>query len=118
MWTIKGRDFIEYFDDLNPYLVRDDLQNSTTQNDTGNIPDIYLGNILRLNIGKLGTFYFTFSGSNQWRDRSFTGILEDAGMDYFIIKDPESEKRYLLSYIYYVWSEFDEELTHQYNTQK
>lgn len=37
-------------------------------------------------------------------------------MDYFIIKDPENEKRYLLSFIYYVWSEFDEELDHQYNT--
>ncbi|RHM61489.1 spore gernimation protein GerQ [Coprobacillus sp. AF33-1AC] len=108
---------MEYFDDLNPYLVRqDDTTLPATNSDTGNIPEIYLGNILRLNIGKLGTFYFTFSSSNQWRDRTFTGILEDAGMDYFIIKDPESEKRYLLSFIYYVWSEFDEELDHQYNT--
>ena len=28
----------------------------------------YLENILRLNIGKLGTFYFTYTGSEDWRE--------------------------------------------------
>lgn len=40
----------------------------------------YLENILRLNIGKLGTFYFTYTGSNDWRDRAYKGVIEQVGL--------------------------------------
>ncbi|WP_289811250.1 spore coat protein GerQ [Thomasclavelia cocleata] len=43
--------------------------------------------------------------------------MEDAGRDYFIIKEPNSSKRFLLSYVYLLWSEFDEELNYQFSYQ-
>ena len=48
----------------------------------------YLENILRLNIGKLGTFYFTYTGSEDWRDRVYKGIIEEVGRDHFVVRDP------------------------------
>ena len=49
------------------------------------------------------------------RDRSYIGIVEDVGRDYILIKDPNSEKRFLLSFIYLLWVEFDEELDFQFS---
>ena len=46
----------------------------------------YLENILRLNIGKLGTFYFTYTGSTDWRDRAYKGTIEQVGRDHLILK--------------------------------
>ena len=111
---------MNYFDDLNPYLVRQDNQTPSPETpaiNPGTIGQSYLGNIIKLNTGKLGTFYFTYNGSNEWRDKSYVGIIEDAGRDYFIIKDPNSERRYLLSYLYLLWSEFDEKLDFQFSYQ-
>lgn len=111
---------MDYFDDLNPYLVRQDNQAPSPETpaiNPGPIGQSYLGNIIKLNTGKLGTFYFTYNGSNAWRDKSYVGIIEDAGRDYFIIKDPNSERRYLLSYLYLLWSEFDEKLDFQFSYQ-
>ena len=114
---------MNYFDDLNPYLVRQDDQ--TPPENTPEMPAInpgvigqsYLGNIIKLNTGKLGTFYFSYGDSEKWRDKRYVGIIEDAGRDYFIIKDPNSEKRYLLSFVYLLWSEFNEELDFQFSYQ-
>ena len=79
---------MNYFNDLNPFLVRQENDNSSAENpsdsstnpppittppNTSNTPgtgttmvpapvidQTYIENILRLNIGKLGTFYFTY----------------------------------------------------------
>ena len=107
---------MDYFDDLNPYLVRQQ-ENQTEPElppiNPGAVGQSYLGNILKLNVGKLGKFYFTYSDSDKWRDKSYVGIVEDVGRDYILIKDPNSEKRFLLSFIYLLWVEFDEELDFQ-----
>ncbi len=68
----------------------------------------YLENILRLNVGKLGTFYFTYTGSNDWRDRAYKGIIESVGRDHFIVRDPKNQKYYLFQFVYFDWAEFDE----------
>lgn len=109
------------FDDLNPYLVRQEPTLDENMNlaqatgpsftDPGVIPQIFIGNIIRLNIGKLGTFFFTFSDSEKWRDESFTGIIEEAGRDFFIIKDVNSEDRFLLPLVYFLWAKFNGALT-------
>lgn len=67
----------------------------------------YIENILRQNRGKLITAYMTFTDSNEWRDKAFTGILEDSGIDHIIISDPKTGTWYLLKSIYldYVASE-------------
>lgn len=108
---------MDYFDDLNPYLVRQDDQTETEVPpvNPGAVGQAYLGNVIKLNVGKLAKFYFTYSDSNEWRDKSYIGIIEDAGRDYIMIKDPNSERRYLLSFIYLLWVEFEEEVDFQFS---
>ena len=74
----------------------------------------YIENIIRLNRGKLGTFYMTYSDSNEWRDRVYRGVIEAAGVDHIIISDPRDGKRYILLNIYLDWVEFNEEINYDY----
>ena len=46
------------------------------------IEQSYIENILRLNKGKLATFYFSYPDSVEWRDKKYTGIFEAAGRDH------------------------------------
>ena len=74
----------------------------------------YIENIIRLNRGKIGTFYMTYSDSNEWKDRVFRGVIEAAGVDHIIISDPRDGKRYILLNIYLDWVEFNEEINYDY----
>ena len=78
------------------------------------IEESYIENIIRLNRGKLGTFYMTYSDSNEWRDRVYKGVIEAAGVDHIIISDPRDGKRYILLNIYLDWVEFNEEINYDY----
>ena len=71
----------------------------------------YIENILRANKGKLANVYMTFTDSTEWRDKVFTGIIEDAGIDNIIMSDPQTGKWYLLKIIYLDYVSFDEEIT-------
>lgn len=79
----------------------------------------YIENILRLNRGKLATFYMSFPDSVDWRDKTFTGIIEAAGRDHIIISDPKTGKWYLLLMIYLNYVDFDEKINYNpiYYTQ-
>ena len=81
---------------------------------TGFVEESYIENILRLNRGKVGTFYFTYSDSNEWRDRIYKGVIEAAGKDHLILSDPKTGKRQLLQLLYFDWAEFDEEINYDY----
>ena len=83
-------------------------------NPTKRIEESYIENIIRLNRGKLGTFYMTYSDSNEWRDRVYKGVIEAAGVDHIIISDPRDGKRYILLNIYLDWVEFNEEINYEY----
>lgn len=72
----------------------------------------YVENILRLNKGKVGRFYMSFPDSVEWRDRIFTGVLEQAGRDHIIISNPQDGKWYLLLAIYLDYVEFDEKINY------
>ena len=74
----------------------------------------YIENIIRLNRGKLATFYMSYSDSNEWKDRIYKGIIEAAGVDHIIISDPRDGKRYILLNIYLDWVEFNEEINYDY----
>ena len=74
----------------------------------------YIENIVRLNRGKLATFYMSYSDSNEWRDRVYRGVIEAAGVDHIIISDPRDGKRYILLNIYIDWIEFNEEINYDY----
>ena len=62
----------------------------------------YIENILRVNKGKLINIYMTFPDSVEWRDKVFTGILEQSGRDHIIISDPKTGKWQLLLMIYVI----------------
>lgn len=70
----------------------------------------YIENILRLNLGKIGTFYMTYEGNQQWNAKVFKGKVEAAGRDHIIISDPETGKRFILLMVNLDYIIFDEEL--------
>jgi len=72
----------------------------------------YIENILRLNKGKLATFYMSFPDSVEWRDKTFTGIIEAAGRDHIIVSDPKAWRWYLLLLIYLNYVDFDEKINY------
>ena len=74
------------------------------------IPDeqSYIENILRVNKGKKVSVYQSFADANNWKDRIFTGIIEQSGRDHIILSDPITGKWYLLLMIYVNFIEFDE----------
>lgn len=74
----------------------------------------YIENILRLNAGKVATVYMTFEGSKQWTDRIFKGVIEAAGKDHIILRDPETQRRYLLLMIYLDYITFESEINYFY----
>lgn len=81
---------------------------------TGAIEESFIENILRFNKGKIGTFYFTYQGNNQWNAMVYHGRVETAGRDHIIISDPSSGKRYLLMMANLDWVEFDEQINYPY----
>lgn len=72
----------------------------------------YVENILRLNKGKKITAYVSYSDSVEWRDKKYTGIIEQAGRDHLIISDPDTGKWYLILMIYLDYVEFNEKITY------
>ncbi len=80
------------------------------------IEQSYVENILRLNRGKVANIYMNFE-SSQWGSKIFKGVIEEAGKDHIILKDYNSEMRYLLLSIYLNYITFDEEIEYQYPFQ-
>lgn len=74
----------------------------------------YIENIFRLNLGKVGTFYFTYENNKDWNAKIYKGVLEAAGRDHIIISDPVTGQRTVLLMIYFDYATFDEPLTYQY----
>src|SRR5699024_1830812 len=91
-------------------------QQQQDQNVQGMLPmeQSYIENILRLNEGKRATVYMTFENNEEWNAKVFRGIVEAAGRDHIILRDPQTGKRYLLLMIYLDYVTFDEELNYQY----
>ena len=72
----------------------------------------YIENILRLNKGKYAKIYCSFTDSNQWKDKVFTGVIEQAGRDHLIISDPSTGKWYMILMIYLNYVEFEENINY------
>ena len=75
----------------------------------------YIENILRRNIGKKVTAYVSFSDSSDWKDKKFTGIIEQAGKDHLILSDPNTGKWYLILMIYLDFVEFEDRINYPFN---
>jgi spore germination protein Q len=72
----------------------------------------YIENILRLNLGKVGTFYMTYENNTQWNAKVFRGKIEAAGRDHIIISDVKTGMRFLLLMVNLDYVTFDEELNY------
>lgn len=73
----------------------------------------YIENILRLNKGKKATVYMSFTDSISYRDKIFTGIIEQAGRDHIILSDPNTGKWYMLLMIYLDYVEFNDKINYK-----
>ncbi len=74
----------------------------------------YIENILRLNRGKKANAYVSYPDSVEWRDKIYSGIIEQAGKDHLIMSDPSTGKWYLIRIIYLNYVEFDEPINYNY----
>ncbi len=72
----------------------------------------YIENILRLNKGKKVHVHMTFPDSEQFRDREFSGIIEQAGRDHIILSVPQTGTWDLLLMIYVDFITFDEPINY------
>lgn len=79
------------------------------------IEQSYIENILRLNKGKRVNAYVSYPDSNEWRDKVYSGIIEEAGRDHLIISDPTSGNWYLLRMIYLDYVEFMEKINYSHD---
>lgn len=70
----------------------------------------YVENILRLNKGKKVQVFMSFADAGEWKDRIFTGIIEQSGKDHIILSDPTTGNWYLLLMIYVDFIKFDEHI--------
>lgn len=77
----------------------------------------YIENILRDNLNKVVTVYMNFENS-QWGSKIFKGILKGAGKDHIILKDVQSETRYVLLMVYLNYLSFDERIEYDYPYRK
>ena len=77
----------------------------------------YIENILRDNLNKVATVYMNFEGS-QWGSKVFKGVLKGAGKDHIILKDLQSETRYILLMVYLDYVTFDEQIEYDYPFRK
>ncbi|UVI33584.1 spore coat protein GerQ [Paenibacillus spongiae] len=77
----------------------------------------YVENILRLNRGKMATFYMTYENNREWNAKIFRGIIEAAGRDHIIISDPATGMRYLLLMLNLDYVTFDGPIAYQYPFQ-
>lgn len=73
----------------------------------------YIENILRLNRGKPGNFYFSFDQKvDESNIKAVRGVVEAAGRDHVILRELRTNHRFLFPMIYFDYAEFDEELNY------
>ena len=75
----------------------------------------YIENILRLNKGKKVKAYFSYPDSNDWRDKTYEGIIEEAGRDHLIMSDPKTGDWWLLRMIYLNFVTFEERINYNHD---
>ena len=78
------------------------------------VEESYVENILRLNRGKMATFYMTYENNREWNAKIFKGIIEAAGRDHIILSDPVTGMRFLLLTLNLDYVTFDEPINYEY----
>ncbi len=75
----------------------------------------YIENILRLNKGKKVKAYYSYPDSNEWRDKIYDGVIEEAGRDHLIMSDAKTGDWYLLRMIYLNYVTFEERINYSHD---
>ncbi len=88
-------------------------QTAPTSESIISLEQSYIENILRMNTGKVATFHMSYPDSVEWRDKAFTGVVEEAGRDHIIISDPKTGIWHLLLSIYLNYVEFHEKINYK-----
>ena len=81
------------------------------------LEESYIENILRMNRGKMATFYMTYENNSAWNAKIFQGIIEAAGRDHIVISDPSTGMRYLLLMLNLDYVTFDGPINYAYPFQ-
>ncbi|BBH21691.1 hypothetical protein Back11_30360 [Paenibacillus baekrokdamisoli] len=81
------------------------------------VEESYIENILRMNRGKMATFYMTYENNREWNAKIFRGIIEAAGRDHIIISDPATGMRYLLLTLNLDYVTFEGPINYSYTFQ-
>lgn len=95
-----------------PIYNNQNIQQVPIMDNTLPLEQSYIENILRLNRGKKVTVHMTFPDSNEFRDKEFRGIIEQAGRDHIILSDPSTGNWFLLLMIYVDYITFDEKINY------
>ena len=105
----------------NPTFPTNQIDNNNFTSPPGNISVMdskdyneqsYIENILRLNKGRKVNAYVSFPDSVEWKDKVFTGLIEEAGKDHLIIKDVTNGNWYLIRILYLNYVEFMEPINY------
>lgn len=69
--------------------------------------DKKLEDILKINKGKKTSIYTSFKNSTEWKNKVFTGIIEESYTEYIVLSDPKTGFWYIIpiKYIDYIKSE-------------
>lgn len=89
------------------------LSNYETDNTNYNnkqYEESYIENILRLNKGQKVKVFCSFPDSNEWRDKIFEGMIEQAGKDHLVMVNNDLNDWYLIPMIYLNWVEFEDKI--------
>lgn len=68
----------------------------------------YTNDILKINKGKKADIFMSFPHSNERKDQTFKGIIENTDTDYLIVSDPANGNWYLLPLKYIDFIKFEE----------
>jgi len=66
-----------------------------------------ISSLFNFNKGKKICIYTSFKNSEEWKNKVFTGILEESFKDYLVLSDPKCGDWYIIpiKYIDYIKSE-------------
>lgn len=98
-----------------PSNYESNIENLNVETSNLTMEQSYIENILRLNKGKRVKAYVSFPDSIEWKDKIFTGIIEEAGRDHLIISDPTTGHWFLILMIYLNYVEFDERINYSHS---
>ena len=93
---------LKYLND-NPNLNKEENHNNYISN---YLDDII--SVIKKNIGKLVTIYYSNPNSIEWHDKELIGIIEKVGYDHIILSDPKTGEWLLLLNIYLNYIKFSE----------